>query len=242
MEQTEVKRRSTSPPINGHTSSSWSNLYGHEPSSRIPTKPGSRYIQQSSSAAVNKDMKQPKMEPNNDLDDQDIKDEPSPVTSSTPSTPNAAQQQPKQKSPSKKSNKPPVQLIPDCPRAEKAALATFEELETNWHQYKYLGKSKVQEDAMACECQFKPGFYMPVAIIEQCADQLQVIPLTAPVGHIPIASIGSLRSNALMESASVGNSVKIRGALVSMSQLTYSRCRLGFRNESTPTFTSCKRR
>jgi hypothetical protein len=60
-------------------------------------------------------------------------------------------------SPSKKSAKAPIQFIPDCPRAEDAALATFERLETNTHQYKYLGKSKVQEDAMACECQFKPG-------------------------------------------------------------------------------------
>lgn len=60
-------------------------------------------------------------------------------------------------SPSKKGGKVPVQLIPDCPRAEDAAVATFERLETNTHQYKYLGKSKVQEDAMACECQFKPG-------------------------------------------------------------------------------------
>jgi len=51
----------------------------------------------------------------------------------------------------------PVQLIGDLPRAEKAAFATFEQLETNWHQYKTLGRSKVQEDAMSCECQFKPG-------------------------------------------------------------------------------------
>jgi histone-lysine N-methyltransferase SETD2 len=166
MEQTEVKRRSTSPPINGHPSSSWNaprgsgRLHGHEPSSRTPTKPGSRYIQQSLSAAIDKNTQQPKIESNSDFEDKDIKEEPSPDASSTPSTPNAAQQQPKQKLAFKKSQKPPVQLIPDCPRAEKAALATFEELETNWHQYKYLGKSKVQEDAMACECQFKPGFFI----------------------------------------------------------------------------------
>lgn len=248
MEQTQVKRRSASPSINGLRSSSWntargsSKHHGHEPPSRIPTKPGSRYIRQSSSAAVNKDVQQPKTESNSDLEDKDIKEESSPDASLTPSTPNAAQQQPKQKSPSKKSHKPPVQLIPGCPRAEKAALATFEELDTNWHQYKYLGKSKVQEDAMACECQLKPGFYMSVAIIEQCADQLQAIPWTAPVGHIPIASTGSLRSNALMESAGVGNSVKTRGALVSISRLTYSRYHLGFRNESILTSTSYKRR
>lgn len=51
----------------------------------------------------------------------------------------------------------PVQLITDLPRAEKAAFATFEQLETNWHQYKTLGRSKVQEDAMSCECQFRLG-------------------------------------------------------------------------------------
>jgi hypothetical protein len=51
----------------------------------------------------------------------------------------------------------PVQLIADLPRAEDAAFATFERLETNWHQYKTLGRSKVQEDAMSCECQFRLG-------------------------------------------------------------------------------------
>jgi len=51
----------------------------------------------------------------------------------------------------------PVQLIGHLPRAEKAAFATFERLESNWHQYKTLGRSKVQEDAMSCECQFRPG-------------------------------------------------------------------------------------
>ena len=50
-----------------------------------------------------------------------------------------------------------VQLIANLPRAEKAAFATFERLETNWHQYKTLGRSKVQEDAMSCECQFRLG-------------------------------------------------------------------------------------
>jgi len=51
----------------------------------------------------------------------------------------------------------PVQLVGHLPRAEKAAFATFERLESNWHQYKTLGRSKVQEDAMSCECQFRPG-------------------------------------------------------------------------------------
>ena len=51
----------------------------------------------------------------------------------------------------------PVQLIASLPRAENTALATFERLETNWHQYKTLGRSKVQEDAMSCECQFRLG-------------------------------------------------------------------------------------
>lgn len=51
----------------------------------------------------------------------------------------------------------PVQLIGPLPRAEKAAFATFERLESNWHQYKTLGRSKVQEDAMSCECQFRLG-------------------------------------------------------------------------------------
>jgi len=51
----------------------------------------------------------------------------------------------------------PVQLIANLPRAENAAFATFERLETNWHQYKTLGRSKVQEDAMTCECQFRLG-------------------------------------------------------------------------------------
>ena len=51
----------------------------------------------------------------------------------------------------------PVQLVGHLPRAEKTAFATFERLESNWHQYKTLGRSKVQEDAMSCECQFRPG-------------------------------------------------------------------------------------
>ena len=51
----------------------------------------------------------------------------------------------------------PVQLIGHLLRAEEAAFATFERLETNWHQYKTLGRSKVQEDAMSCECQFRLG-------------------------------------------------------------------------------------
>jgi hypothetical protein len=50
-----------------------------------------------------------------------------------------------------------VQLIGHLQRAEEAAFATFERLEANWHQYKTLGRSKVQEDAMSCECQFMPG-------------------------------------------------------------------------------------
>jgi [histone H3]-lysine36 N-trimethyltransferase len=51
----------------------------------------------------------------------------------------------------------PMQLIGHLLRAEEAAFATFERLETNWYQYKTLGRSKVQEDAMSCECQFRPG-------------------------------------------------------------------------------------
>ncbi|KAG8803734.1 histone methyltransferase set2 [Serendipita sp. 401] len=58
---------------------------------------------------------------------------------------------------SKKPAKAPVQLIPHCPIAKEEALGTFETLDTNWHQYKYLGKSKLQEDAMTCECSYKPG-------------------------------------------------------------------------------------
>jgi len=50
-----------------------------------------------------------------------------------------------------------LQLIGHLPRSEQAAFATFERLDSNWHQYKTLGRSKVQEDAMSCECQFRPG-------------------------------------------------------------------------------------
>ncbi|KAG8835930.1 histone methyltransferase set2 [Serendipita sp. 399] len=63
----------------------------------------------------------------------------------------------KHKARPKKLTKAPVQLIPHCPIAEEEALQTFETLEVNWHQYKYLGKSKLQEDAMTCECNYKQG-------------------------------------------------------------------------------------
>lgn len=58
-----------------------------------------------------------------------------------------------------------VQLIGHLPRAEKAAFATFERLESNWHQYKTLGRSKVQEDAMSCECQFRPGILVFISAL-----------------------------------------------------------------------------
>lgn len=99
----------------------------------------------------------PPTETQSDSEDYETKEETSPEPSFTPSTSAPPQQPTKQKSPSKRPAKAPVQLIPHCPRAEKAAHATFEELDTNWHQYKYLGRTKVQEDAMACECQYKPG-------------------------------------------------------------------------------------
>lgn len=169
MEQTE---RSPSPPLKGHSDDPWDSgrdsnrPNGHGPLPRIPTKPGSRYVQQNLSTSNNVKRESSTTGSNSDSEEQVIKEELSADASGTSSTPNAAQQQPKQKSPSKRPQKAPVQLIPDCPRAEEAALKTFEELETNWHQYKYLGKSKVQEDAMACECQFKPGFFLSTAIIE----------------------------------------------------------------------------
>ncbi|CCA66479.1 related to SET2-Histone methyltransferase [Serendipita indica DSM 11827] len=58
---------------------------------------------------------------------------------------------------SKKQQKLTVQLITDYPRAEEEALRTFHRLDTNWLQNRQMAKPKIQEDAMGCECYYKPG-------------------------------------------------------------------------------------
>lgn len=48
-------------------------------------------------------------------------------------------------------------LIGDLPRAEEAALKTFEALVDNHYQYSTLGRSREVLEGMACDCQFVPG-------------------------------------------------------------------------------------
>ncbi|KIM29208.1 hypothetical protein M408DRAFT_328900 [Serendipita vermifera MAFF 305830] len=160
MEQPGFKTRSPSPPNYAFSSNSWD--YPQKSASSVTSdsvsatrngahsRNGSHLVKME----VNNGSETPSSESNTDSDGQTVKREPSP-SSHPPTTP--SKQSVKQSSSSKKSSKLPVQLIPHFPRAEEDALATFETLETNWHQYKYLGKSKVQEDAMACECSYKPG-------------------------------------------------------------------------------------
>jgi histone-lysine N-methyltransferase SETD2 len=126
---------------------------------------------------------------NTDSDAQTVKRGASPDVPAGPSRTTSSNKSVKQSSPSKKPSKTPVQLIAHYPRADDAALATFETLETNWHQYKYLGKSKVQEDAMACECYYKPGLQAVLFMARHAKSiTLQVTPSTQLAVHVPIVS------------------------------------------------------
>jgi hypothetical protein len=50
------------------------------------------------------------------------------------------------------------QLIGDLPRAEAAALATFEEMPDNHYQYGTLGRSREEGESMTCDCQYEHGW------------------------------------------------------------------------------------
>ncbi|OAX37722.1 hypothetical protein K503DRAFT_719344 [Rhizopogon vinicolor AM-OR11-026] len=49
------------------------------------------------------------------------------------------------------------QLIGELPRAEAAALATFEEIPDNHYQYGTLGRSREEGESMTCDCQYEHG-------------------------------------------------------------------------------------
>ena len=163
MEDPDFKTRGGTPPSHAFFNSSWSSAQSSVTSVSSEPFPGSHNGSsgRSSSHSLKMEAKDgsrtPESGSNTDSDAQTVKREASPDVPAGPSRSTSSNKNVKQSSPSKKSSKAPVQLIAHYPRAEEAALATFETLETNWHQYKYLGKSKVQEDAMACECYYKPG-------------------------------------------------------------------------------------
>lgn len=160
MEHPSIKMRSPSPSNNAFSNNLWNyaqstaTSVSSEPVSAVRNGSQSRSDSVSVKMEIKSESETPRSVSNTDSDGQTVKREASP---SDPSRTTSSKQSTKQNSPSKKSSKPPVQLIPHYPRAEEEALQTFETLETNWHQYKYLGKSKVKEDAMTCECYYKPG-------------------------------------------------------------------------------------
>lgn len=156
MNETDIKTRSVSPPLRLSKSVEWNAL-------RTPTTP---LVSESVSDAPNGGDSHPasystrfsradanESTSSNSDEDATIRQGISQASFSAEDPKSTS----KTSSPSKKRAKAPAQLIPNAPRAEKEALETFEVLASNWHQYKSLGKSKVQEDAMACECQFEHG-------------------------------------------------------------------------------------
>jgi hypothetical protein len=163
MEDPGFKRRSESPPTHAFSNVSWSSDQNSASSTSsepfLGNRNGSNGRNGSHSLKMedNDGSRTPESGSNTDSDAQTVKREASPDAPAGPSRTTSSNKNVKQSSPLKKPSKAPIQLIAHYPRAEEAALATFETLETNWHQYKYLGKSKVQEDAMACECYYKPG-------------------------------------------------------------------------------------
>ena len=196
MEERDCQTRAETPPTHAffdksRTSSRISGIFvNSEPRPGVPNGSSSR----SDSNSVKMDLQDGSRTPGSiydtDSDTQTVKREASPEVPTVASHQVSSNKNGKQGSPSKKPPKAPVQLISHYPRAEEAALATFETLETNLYQYKYLGKSKVQEDAMACECSYKPGL-RAVLIMSRNAEQIscQVTPSTKPAVQIPIVSI-----------------------------------------------------
>jgi histone-lysine N-methyltransferase SETD2 len=159
MNEADVKTRSVSPPLNLSKVVEWNAL--RTPStplvsdsiSDVPNGRGSNTPSYSARLSREDANESNNASSDSEEDTKVVKQETSRPSLKSGSTKAAS----KASSPSKKRTKAPPQLIPDAPRAEAEALATFETLETNWHQYKTLGKSKVQEDAMACECQYEHG-------------------------------------------------------------------------------------
>lgn len=56
-----------------------------------------------------------------------------------------------------KSPPPDIQLIHNLPEVTAEAIKTFDLLEQNWYQFKGLGKTKMLDDSMVCECSWSPG-------------------------------------------------------------------------------------
>lgn len=79
-------------------------------------------------------------------------------------TPSSSKAKPETPVPSGKS-KPGPKLIGDLPRAEEAAMKTFEALEDNHYQYSTLGRSREVLEGMACDCQFVPGEFLRMPLL-----------------------------------------------------------------------------
>lgn len=67
--------------------------------------------------------------------------------------------------PKAKKGKPEPQLIGDLPRAEKAALKTFVEIQENHYQYGTLGRSREALESMTCDCQYEPGQFHFILLV-----------------------------------------------------------------------------
>ncbi|EGG05344.1 uncharacterized protein MELLADRAFT_78094 [Melampsora larici-populina 98AG31] len=68
-----------------------------------------------------------------------------------------------------KTPKPPppdIQLIHNLPEATTEAIKTFDLLEQNWYQFKGLGKTKMLDDMMVCECSWSLGKSCAIALID----------------------------------------------------------------------------
>ena len=48
-------------------------------------------------------------------------------------------------------------LVPHLQNADDEAAATFTKMTTNHHQFNTLGRSHQDEDAMVCDCNYRPG-------------------------------------------------------------------------------------
>ena len=71
-------------------------------------------------------------------------------------TPSSSKTKSETPAPSGKPKQGPT-LISDLPRAEEAAMKTFEVLVNNHYQYSTLGRSREVLEGMACDCQYVPG-------------------------------------------------------------------------------------
>jgi len=101
-------------------------------------------------------------------------------------------------------------LFLDLPDVKEEATSVFQCIRDCIYGSKYMGAS--EHDALDCDCSEQwSACPLSQIFITRCADGLQMMARTKPVGKIRTVSIARPKWNASMATATVGMDVKIRG-------------------------------